>query len=229
MKDTDKAETGEVEQPCIHDRNEFGTLDNVTGKCWVCGKSCNEVTGERTVAREAELNAAFDNYDGCPTAGQDLAKHGLTHEAETSLGKAPSVKFGASFIGCVIDGSADSADYINERTIDFAKSYGFKTDGDLGRDDDEDYSQILSEEGDRAVSFLNDQELLPYCSFYFDDNSLFYAPSLESAKEDLPTFNDASELDFDGPGEWLHVNDHGNVTLYVRDDKGEDKEIWGIV
>lgn len=35
-------------------------------------------------ASEAELDAAFDAYDGCPTAQEDLRKHGLTRESETS-------------------------------------------------------------------------------------------------------------------------------------------------
>lgn len=30
-------------------------------------------------------------------------------------------------------------------------------------------------------------------------------------------------------GEWLHVNDHGNVTLYARGDDGIDDEIWSLV
>jgi len=29
-------------------------------------------------------------------------------------------------------------------------------------------------------------------------------------------------------GEWVHVNDHGNTTLYVREN-GQDTEIWAIV
>lgn len=37
-------------------------------------------------------------------------------------------------------------------------------------------------------------------------------------------------------GEWLHINDHGNCTLYVRQDSGagsddnhQDEEIWSVV
>jgi hypothetical protein len=32
----------------------------------------------------------------------------------------------------------------------------------------------------------------------------------------------------DFSGEWLHVNDHGNCTLYVREN-GNDREVWSIV
>ena len=30
-------------------------------------------------------------------------------------------------------------------------------------------------------------------------------------------------------GEWFHVNDHGNVTLYVRNARGKSREVWSIV
>ena len=30
-------------------------------------------------------------------------------------------------------------------------------------------------------------------------------------------------------GEWFHLNDHGNLTLYVRDARGKDREIWSCV
>jgi hypothetical protein len=40
---------------------------------------------------------------------------------------------------------------------------------------------------------------------------------------------DASYPAPDFRGEWLHVSDHGNVTLYVRGEDGKDVEIWGVV
>ena len=145
--------------------------------------------------------------------------------------KSKARQFDASFIGCVIDGSADSADYINGETIDFAATYAGFVPADLPDEDHEDYGQILSEDGDDAVFWLNEQDLLPYCSFYFEDNSLFYGPSIESAKEGVDF---VSRVDREYPpdffvGEWLHVSDHGNATLYVRNKAGEDKEIWGVV
>lgn len=39
--------------------------------------------------------------------------------------------------------------------------------------------------------------------------------------------DDTSEVPADYSGEVLHVNDHGNMTLYTAD-KGELTEIWGI-
>ena len=80
------------------------------------------------------------------------------------------------------------------------------------------------------MNFLNDQDGLQYCSFYFDDNSLFYGPCIESVREDVDFVssrkNEYPPDDFEG--EWLHVNDHGNATLYVREN-GNDTEVWGIV
>lgn len=135
----------------------------------------------------------------------------------------------SSDIGIVIDRSHDNADSINLETIELAQQYGFEC--ELPDENDEDYGQILSETGDDAVSFLNDNvEHLPYCSFYFEDNSLFYTPSIEMAEEDVE-FKSSRKNEYppeDYEGEWLHVNDHGNCTLYVRSN-GQDTEIWSIV
>lgn len=136
--------------------------------------------------------------------------------------------FGSNYIGCIIDGSAQSADYINEETIDFAKGFGFDVGEELD-EESEDYSQLLSETADDAVTFLNDQDTLSYCWFSHDDNSLFYGPSIESVKEDVG-FVSSRDEDYpadDYEGEWLHVSDHGNATLYIREN-GQDKEIWGV-
>lgn len=137
--------------------------------------------------------------------------------------------FSKSDIGCVIDGSSQSADWINQETIEFAEDYGFDA-GEIPDENDEDYRQILSETADDAVSFLNDLEGLPYCYWSFEDNSLFYGPYLETLREDVD-FVSSRENEYppeDFQGEWLHVNDHGNATLYLREN-GEDKEIWAIV
>lgn len=147
-------------------------------------------------------------------------------------------------IGCIIDCSCNSADTLNKRTIALAVQYGF----DAGEpiEDNEDRSQNLSETSDDAVNFLNSQSLPSYCSFYFEDNSLFLFPSVENAREDvgfvsvksladarrmgIETDEDDSSLPpSDYRGEWLHVSDHGNCVLYVRGEDGKDIEIWSVV
>ncbi len=146
-------------------------------------------------------------------------------------------------IGCVIDASNDSATSLNLQTIALAREYGAKL-GRLPAKKSDDYDQILSEMADSAVDHLNGLELPAYCSFFFEDNCLFFAPSIDNAKEDVgfvsrdevdETTNpeDSSYPCADYRGEWLHVSDHGNVTLYVREDvEGAsyfDREIWGVV
>ena len=140
-------------------------------------------------------------------------------------------------IGCEIDGSSESADYINRETIEFAQKHGFKCEipneflDEDEQEANEDYSQELSELADSAIDFLNQHEDLPiYCSFFFEDNSLFLSPDIETAKEsvDFVSSREQDCPDGDFEGEWLHVSDHGNCTLYVRKD-GKDEEIWGVV
>lgn len=141
-------------------------------------------------------------------------------------------------IGCILDCSSDSADNLNARTVALAVEYGMELSADdrklLARHDydvkREDDAQWLSELGDEAVEYLNGLDLPAHCSFYFEDNSLFLYPCIESVREDVPCFpdDDQDEPDADYEGEWLSVNDHGNCTLYIRRD-GKDEEIWAIV
>ena len=142
-------------------------------------------------------------------------------------------------IGIVIDCSSCSADDLNYNTVRLAEKYGMKLtpidsallariEDDCQQDDD---SQCLSEMGDEALDYLNGLDLPAYCSFYFEDNSLFLFPCLDNVKEDV-AFVSSREQDCPEPafvGEWLHVSDHGNATLYFRDEAGKDNEIWSIV
>ncbi len=73
----------------------------------------------------------------------------------------------------------------------------------------------------------------PFCFFgaHEGDGADFgFWPSIDAAKENCEFISSRSaeypESDFQG--EWLHVSDHGNATLYVRTN-GEDKEVWSIV
>jgi hypothetical protein len=140
------------------------------------------------------------------------------------------IKYGAPTIGCYVDASACSADDCNLRTIRFAQNYGFD-DGALPALDSEDYSQFLSDAGDDAVTYLNDIETRSFMYWTFEDNSLFLVADVEGAREDVE-FVSSRKQDYpadDYRGEWLHVSDHGNATLYIRGEDGKDSEIWGVV
>jgi hypothetical protein len=39
---------------CIHDSNEFGAFDNVTGVCWVCGKTASNIRQYMTAPTACE-------------------------------------------------------------------------------------------------------------------------------------------------------------------------------
>lgn len=148
------------------------------------------------------------------------------------------VYFTSHDIGCLIDESCGTAEDLNLRTIALARQCGAKL-GRLPSVRNEDYDQIVSEIADSAVDALNCLPNLPdYCSFFFEDNSLFFAPSVENAREDCPTVSsngmrdsgDVDEVkDPNFRGNWLSVNDHGNATLYCRDDAGQDVVIWSVV
>lgn len=137
----------------------------------------------------------------------------------------------ASSLGCIIDASCLSATSLNLAAIAIGRQWGAKL-GRLPSKRSDDFDQIVSEMADSAVDHLNClPDLLPYCSFFFEDNSLFYVPDVESAKEDCGFVTgqrdpsgqyDCDETDRDYPaadfrGDWLHVSDHGNATLYVRE------------
>lgn len=83
----------------------------------------------------------------------------------------------------------------------------------------------------------------PYCSFGSSegDGACFgFWPDVDSAKEGVEfvtrhtRWNESGGPGIDEPpkgfrGEWLHVSDHGNATLYYRNSKGKDREIWSVV
>jgi hypothetical protein len=94
----------------------------------------------------------------------------------------------------------------------------------------ENLSEWLSEVGDDAVSFLNDLETRSHMYWTFEDNSLFLMADVDGAREECE-FVSSKEQDYppdDYTGEWLHVSDHGNATLYVREN-GKDREVWAVV
>lgn len=152
-----------------------------------------------------------------------------------------TTKYNNPPVGCYVDASAQSADYLNERIIGEAESYGFTHDP-LPDDESEDYSEILNETADSAVDYLNELETRSFMFWVVEDNSLFLSVDVDGAREDVGFVShaddnhtdecdpdDASYPDADYRGEWLHISDHGNATLYVRGENGQDKEIWGVV
>lgn len=98
----------------------------------------------------------------------------------------------------------------------------------------ENASEWLSETADDALDYLNTLETRSFLSWQFEDNSLFLVPDIDGAKESCEESGFVSSKSQEYPsddyrGEWLHVNDHGNVTLYVRGDNGQDTEVWSCV
>ncbi len=145
------------------------------------------------------------------------------------MSKQTENKYDYPGIGCYVDESAGSSDDCNTRTIEFAESYGFECEP-LPDESDEDYSQILSETADDAVEFLNDRESRSFMYWWIEDNSLYLMAHIDAAKEECEFVSSkAQEYPADDyQGEWLHVSDHGNATLYVRE-AGKDREIWGVI
>ncbi len=145
-------------------------------------------------------------------------------------------------VGCYVDASCGPADECNERTIKLAESYGFEAgewQEEIGEDDEG--GQFLSELADKAIDYLNDLETRSFMSWQFEDNSLFLMADVDGAREDVGFVSHSSDNHTDEcnpddaaypaddyEGEWLHVSDHGNATLYVRKG-GKDTEIWSVI
>lgn len=93
-------------------------------------------------------------------------------------------------------------------------------------------SEALNELSEDAISWLNEQETRPFMYWANEGEAGAFGlwPNVDGAKEDVgftsSKRNEYPENDYEG--EWLHVSDHGNATLYVRT-KGVDKEVWSVV
>ncbi len=174
--------------------------------------------------------------------------------------------YGTPSIGCYLDQSYRNSDSHNAAVIRLAMEYGFSPDREtlnlLAREEND----CLSESGrsdsemlcycaDEAESWLNEQETRPFLYWANDGDASAFGlwPNVEGAREDCGFVshsdrNHTEECDPDDAaypaadfrGEWLHVSDHGNATLYVREDCAmrpdgagmtnfQDREVWSVV
>lgn len=137
-------------------------------------------------------------------------------------------------IGCYFDGTMGQT-YNNLMVLELALEYGWNSDDALdlvetGEDDlTDEQVEFLSEVVDEAIDYLNDQETRSFLVWQWSEGDFGLYPDIEGAKEDVEFVSSKNQdyPDDDYQGEWLHINDHGNCTLYVRE-KGKDKEIWSV-
>lgn len=107
----------------------------------------------------------------------------------------------------------------------------FSDDGEAVREDREDVAdELVAESLPDALSLFAP----PYCYFgsHPGDGADFgyWLEDVERIKEQVEFVSSRAEEypadDF--TGEWLHINERGNCTLYVREN-GKDREIWSVV
>lgn len=150
-------------------------------------------------------------------------------------------KYGKPSIGCYFDGLHGQT--TNDlRVIKLALGYGWDDDEaraihEAAPNLSEHQEEILTDCVADAETYLNDLETRPFMSWGWDDGNFGLWINVEGAKENcrfVSGGDDANPDDSSYPaddyrGEWLHVSDHGNPTLYVRGDDGKDVEIWSVV
>jgi len=96
--------------------------------------------------------------------------------------------------------------------------------------DNDDASETVSELFDLLDNFA--PPYTSFCSHPGDGSDFGYWPhDIESIKEDID-FSSSAEAEYpptDFAGEWLHINERGNCTLYTRSEAGRDTELWSLV
>jgi hypothetical protein len=158
--------------------------------------------------------------------------------------------YGTPSLGCYLDQSYRNPDSHNAAVIRLAMGFGYEPDREtlnvLAREEnkclvesaDRSDSELLCECADDAERWLNDQETRPHMYWANDGDAGAFGlwVNVDGAKEDcgFVSSKKKDEPDSDYRGEWLHVSDHGNATLYVREDAANadgyaDREIWGVV
>ncbi len=172
------------------------------------------------------------------------------------------IAYGTPAMGCYLDQSYRNSDSHNAAVVSLAMGFGYVPDREtlnvLAREENkclcetgsQSDSELLNACADEAESWLNEQETRPFMYWANDGDAGAFGLwcNVEGAKEDcgfISGGDDASPQDGDYPaddyrGEWLHVTDHGNATLYVREDAPNgpqslcagpyfDREIWSVV
>jgi hypothetical protein len=143
-------------------------------------------------------------------------------------------------LGCYFDGA--SGQTCNDlRVIELAIAYGWQnkdayfyehlSKDDLSDNGRDDLTEIVGE----AEEYLNSLETRPFVYWQWNEGDFGLYPDLEGAQENCEFVSSSNRCrngkeypDDDYTGEWIHVNDHGNCTLYVREN-GKDTEIWSVV
>lgn len=159
-------------------------------------------------------------------------------------------KYGKPAIGCYLDQANRSPAEHDVATIEEAMRLGYEPNAEtrdamalIDADKDDlsegeieeraDALEFISEMADEAIDWLNEQEARPF--LFWGNNGEVGAfglwPNVEGAREDCGFLSSKTqdEPDADFVGDWLSVNDHGNVTLYVRHEGGKDEEVWSVV
>lgn len=157
-------------------------------------------------------------------------------------------------IGCYIDGANQPQIEGDARSVRLCEYFGRVLDRETSnfcrRVENDVTTERDYEQGDgfstEAEEWLNDNAENPtYAYWGWDDGNFGLWPSVENAKDgcdfvSVKSLNDARCLGIDTDpedssyppkdyvGHWLHVSDHGNCTLYLRQN-GNDTEIWGVV
>ena len=157
------------------------------------------------------------------------------------------------YIGCYIDGANQPQIEGDVRSVRLSEFFGRTLDRETanfclrvehGVTTERDY-ELSDDFSLEAEEWLNDNASLTYAYWGWDDGNFGLWPSVENAKEgcdfvSVKSLADAQRLGIetdpedpsyppeDYEGEWLHISDHGNCTLYLRQD-GKDTEVWGVV
>ena len=163
--------------------------------------------------------------------------------------KTQTASYGSPTMGCYLDQSYRNSVAHDAATIELAMGFGYSPDrftlNLLARHDndclseDRDDAQMMSECADEACNWLNEQETRPFMYWANDGDVGAFGlwANVDGAREDCGFVSSKKQEmpDPDYRGEWLHVSDHGNATLYVRQDGGagsddsyQDEEIWSV-